>query len=100
MDGGRFLQEGSNGAMSSSFGEYTLSADGRQFSCESFYFTAESPSEPGEIEVYYNTIGAFDPRQSEKLDMTSEAFLRLQTELEGGVRYVNLTSFGAERRAR
>ena len=32
--------------------------------------------------------------------MTSEAFLRLQTELEGGVRYVNLTSFGAERRAR
>ena len=100
MDGGRFLQEGSNGAMSSSFGEYTLSADGRQFSCESFYFTAESPSEPGEIEVYYNTTGAFDPRQSEKLDMTSEAFLRLQTELEGGVRYVNLTSFGAERRAR
>lgn len=100
MDDGRFLQEGSDGAMRSFFGEYTLSPDGRQLSCASFYFTAESPSAPGEIEVYYNTTGEFDPSRSEKLDMTLDAFLRLQTELEGGVRYVPLMPFGAERGSR
>ena len=100
MDGGRFLQEGSNGAMSSCFGEYTLSADGRQLSCESFYFTAENPSDPGAIEVYYNTTGVFDPNQSEKLDMTSDAFLRLQTDMESEVRHVNLMPFGFDRRPR
>lgn len=100
MDGGRFLQEGSNGAMSSSFGEYTLSPDGRQLSCESFYFTAESPSDPSEIEVYYNTAGTFDPSQSERLDMPSDAFLRLQEGLARGVRVVNLMPFGFERRPR
>ena len=100
MDDGRFLQEGSDGAMRSFFGEYTLSPDGRQLSCASFYFTAESPSAPGEIEVHYNTTGEFDPSRSEKLDMTLDAFLRLQTELEGGVRYVPLMPFGAERGSR
>lgn len=96
MDGGRFLREGANGAMSSSFGEYTLSADGRQLSCTSFYFTAESPLDSGEIEVYYNTAGTFDPSQSEKLDMPLDAFLRMQTELAGEVRQVNLMPFGFE----
>jgi|GEM_PF-5767268 len=100
MEGGRLLQEGSNGAMSSCFGEYTLSADGRQLSCESFYFTAENPSDPGAIEVYYNTTGVFDPNQSEKLDMTSDAFLRLQTDMESEVRHVNLMPFGFDRHPR
>ena len=100
MEGGRLLQEGSNGAMSSCFGEYTLSTDGRQLSCESFYFTAENPSDPGAIEVYYNTTGVFDPNQSEKLDMTSDAFLRLQTDMESEVRHVNLMPFGFDRHPR
>lgn len=100
MEGGRFLQEGSDGAMRSSFGEYTFSPDGRQLFCASFYFTAESPASPEMLAVYYNNTGAFDPTQSEELDISPDAFRRMQREFEGEVRQVNLMPFGYERRPR
>lgn len=63
---GVFFCYGSNGASSSCTGTYTITQDGIKLECLNFYFTALD-EDSGDIRVYHNTTGSWDPAQSEEV---------------------------------
>lgn len=93
MGDGRFLNEGSGGAMYSMFGTYALSEDGAALNCEDFWFTYEKDETYTEMGFYQNNSGMWDKAVSRELDMTAEDFWRLEQKLEEQVRAVELTPF-------
>ena len=76
---GSFLNEGSNGASSSSFGQCRLSEDGTGRVWIDFYFTAE---ENGAMAFYHNQSGEWNPDKSEKLDISAADFWKVCQEYE------------------
>lgn len=72
MGDGHFYYYGSNSAAESGQGVFYLTKDGTKLKCESFLFT--SFNSDGDLEVYYNETGSWDPAESEKSDMTAEDF--------------------------
>lgn len=63
--------------VSDPFGQdvFYLTKDGTELECESFLFTGLNSD--GDLEVYYNETGSWDPAESEKSDMTAEDFWAL-----------------------
>ncbi|MDD6060595.1 MAG: hypothetical protein PUB97_09480 [Ruminococcus sp.] len=69
---GHFYYYGANSAAENGKGLFYLSEDGTGLECERFLFTGLN--EDGNIDVYYNETGSWDPAESEKSDMTAEDF--------------------------
>ncbi|SFJ05388.1 hypothetical protein SAMN02910435_01270 [Ruminococcaceae bacterium D5] len=75
MGDGHFYYYGDNSAAENGQGVFYLTKDGTGLECESFLFT--SLDSDGDLEVYYNETGSWNPAQSEKSDMTAEDFWTL-----------------------
>lgn len=75
MGSGYFYYYGANSAAESGQGMFYLTKDGTRLECDSFLFTGLNSD--GDLEVYYNETGSWDPAESEKSDMTAEDFWAL-----------------------
>ena len=75
MGDGYFYYYGSNSASESGQGVFHLTKNGTGLECESFLFTGLNSD--GDLEVYRNETGSWDPAESEKSDMTAEDFWAL-----------------------
>ena len=75
MGDGHFYYYGSGSAAESGQGVFYLTKDGTALECESFLFTGLDSS--GDILVYYNETGSWDPAESEESYMTAEEFWAL-----------------------
>ena len=75
MGDGHFYYYGANSAAENGQGVFYLTKDGTRLECESFLFT--SLNRDGDLDVYYNETGSWDPAESEKSDMTAEDFWAL-----------------------
>ena len=75
MGSGYFYYYGSNSASESGQGVFYLTKNGTGLECESFLFTALNSD--GDLEVYRNETGSWNPAESEKSDMTAEDFWAL-----------------------
>lgn len=95
MGEGRFLYQGSNGAMYSIFGTYVISEDGSSLSCENFYFTYEKDESLAEIGFYHNTSGQWDKSISDELEISYEDFWEKCDELIKQVKDIDLIPFSS-----
>ena len=77
MGDGYFYYYGSNSASESGQGVFYLTKNGTGLECESFLFTGLNSD--GDLEVYRNETGSWNPAESEKSDMTAEEFWALDT---------------------
>ncbi len=77
MGDGYFYYYGSNSASESGQGVFYLTKNGTGLECESFLFTGLNSD--GDLEVYRNETGSWNPAESEKADMTAEDFWALDT---------------------
>ena len=77
MGDGYFYYYGSNSASESGQGVFHLTKNGTGLECESFLFTGLNSD--GDLEVYCNETGSWNPAESEKADMTAEDFWALDT---------------------
>ena len=75
MGSGYFYYHGANSAAESGQGLFYLTKDGTRLECESFLFTGLNSD--GDMVVYSNETGSWDPAESEKSDMTAEDFWAL-----------------------
>ena len=75
MGSGYFYYYGSNSASESGQGVFYLTKNGTGLECESFLFTGLNSD--GDLEVYHNETGSWNPAESEKADMTAEDFWAL-----------------------
>ena len=75
MGDGHFYYYGANSAAENGQGVFYLTKDGTELECESFLFTGLNRD--GDLDVYYNETGSWDPAESEKSDMTAEDFWAL-----------------------
>ena len=75
MGDGYFYYYGSNSASESGQGVFYLTKNGTGLECESFLFTGLNSD--GDLEVYRNETGSWNPAESEKSDMTAEDFWAL-----------------------
>ncbi len=75
MGDGHFYYSGANSAAENGQGVFYLTKDGTELECESFLFTGLNRD--GDLDVYYNETGSWDPAESEKSDMTAEDFWAL-----------------------
>lgn len=95
MGDGRFLYQGSGGAIYSIFGTYTISPDGTSLICEDYYFTCEKDETFSEIGFYHNTSGEWDKDASEELNLPEEEFWKIQNDLAEQTENVPMTPFSA-----
>lgn len=79
MGNGKFFYFGSNGAMSSMFGQCYLSKDGKELLWDDFYFSDEVN---GKSVYYHNNSGSTDPDQSEQLKMEGSDFWNMMDDYE------------------
>lgn len=77
MGDGHFYYYGSNSAAESGQGVFYLTKDGTRLKCESFLFT--SFNSDGDVVVYSNETGSWDPAESSMSDMTAEDFWALDS---------------------
>lgn len=91
LDDGTFLYDGSGGASYSIIGNYRMSQGGTSLICQEFYFT--DVNEANEMEIYYNTSGKTNKDNSEKLDMTSDEFTTIRTDMEAKIAPIEFTPF-------
>lgn len=75
MGDGRFYYYGSNSAAENGQGVFALTKDGTRLECESFLFTGLNSD--GDVVVYSNETGSWDPAESSMSDMTAEDFWAL-----------------------
>lgn len=75
MGDGYFYYYGANSAAESGQGVFYLTKDGTGLECESFLFTGLNSD--GDLDVYYNETGSWDPAESSMSDMTAEDFWAL-----------------------
>lgn len=75
MGDGHFYYYGSSSAAENGQGVFYLTKDAAALECESFLFTGLNSN--GDLDVYYNETGSWDPAESEKSDMTAEDFWAL-----------------------
>jgi hypothetical protein len=98
LDGGTFFYSGSGGAAYAMFGEYALSAEG-ELVCKDYYFTYEKDANFTEIGFYHNTDGEWDPKVSEELDVSEDAFWEIWNALARNtaeIRHTRLCDLGVE----
>lgn len=75
MGSGYFYYYGANSAAESGQGVFYLTKDGTRLECESFLFTGLNSG--GDVVVYSNETGSWDPAESSMSDMTAEDFWAL-----------------------
>lgn len=92
MDDGRFLYEGSSGAMYSIFGVYSLSP-AAVLQCEDYYFTYEKDENFEEIGYYYNQTADWDPAYAQEI--ASDDFDTAWNTLSRHIGLIELTPFSA-----
>lgn len=97
MGEGRFLYQGSGGAMYSIFGTYTISPDGTSLLCEDYYFTYEKDADFSEIGFYHNTSGQWEKAVSEELDLSQEEFWNIQESLQKQTETIEMIPFSSYR---
>lgn len=95
MGDGRFLYQGSGGAIYSIFGTYTISPDGTSLICEDYYFTCEKDETFSEVGFYHNTSGEWDKDASEELNLPEEEFWKIQNDLAEQTENVPMMPFSA-----
>lgn len=93
MGGGSFFNQGSNGAMYTIFGTYTLSKDGTSLRCNDYYFTFEKDKSFKEIGYYHNTSGKWNKAASKELKISQAQFEQIETNLSSQVKTIGLTPF-------
>ena len=98
MGSGTFFHYASNSAMESGQGTFALTRDGTALECQSFLFTHPDENGSGDLRVYYNTTGSWDPAESEDADMSLEDYWALDP--AGGVLPLTpFSGFGSDRPA-
>jgi len=96
LENNTLLNKGSNGAMYSVFGTYTLSEDGTALITNEYYFTCEKDETFEEIGIYYNTTGEWDKSASKELDISIDEFWEIYRGLaEGSVLSLELIPFSS-----
>lgn len=75
MGSGYFYYYGANSAAESGQGVFYLTKDGTRLECDSFLFTGLNSG--GDVVVYSNETGSWDPAESSMSDMTAEDFWAL-----------------------
>lgn len=70
---GIFYNSGSSSASESCIGKFSITQDGTALEYQEFLFT-HLDEDSGDIRVYYNTTGSWDPAESEDADMSVEEF--------------------------
>jgi len=75
MGSGYFYYYGANSAAESGQGMFYLTKDGTRLECDSFLFTGLNSG--GDVVVYSNETGSWDPAESSMSDMTAEDFWAL-----------------------
>jgi hypothetical protein len=93
MGAGKFFYHGSNGAMYSIFGTYTISPDGGTLCPNDYYFTYEKDESFEEIGYYHNTSGVWDKAVSEEMDISGEEFWQIEEELADQIQVIDLIPF-------
>jgi hypothetical protein len=78
-DTGTLYFYGSDGVKYYIVAEYEMI--GEEIVCKDFYFTAPIDGDGSNMGYYHNTTGAWDPKVSEKIDMTFEEFETIRKEL-------------------
>lgn len=95
MEGNRFFYQGSNGAIYSVFGAFSLSLDGTSLNCIDYYFTYEKDGNFEEIGAYHNTTGEWDPSRSKELDISLDDFWQIELDLIEQTRNAEFIPFSA-----
>lgn len=93
MGNGQFLFEGSNGAMYSMFGAYTISPDGTDIVNDDFYFTYEKDNTFENIGYYHNKTGLWDKSVSEELAISEDDFWKIRLNYSNNIQNINVTPF-------
>lgn len=78
-DTGTFYFHGSDGVAYHIVGEYELTEEG--IVCKDFYFSYPKYGDVNDLEYFHNTTGQWDPKASEKVDMTFEQLEEIRKEL-------------------
>ena len=74
-----FYFHGSDGVAYHIVGEYELTEEG--IVCKDFYFSYPKYGDVNDLEYFHNTTGQWDPKASEKVDMTFEQLEEIRKEL-------------------
>ena len=93
LDDNRLFHQGSGGAATSIFAEYTLAADGKTLVCKNYWFTDADAENPYELEYYHNTSGSLNIASSEKLSVTEDEFFSKQDAFTAAKKQISLTPF-------
>lgn len=90
---GSLLNRGSNGAMYTIFGTYTLMQN--DLHCLDYFFTYEKDDRFEDIGIYHNCSGMWAKEVSEELEISVDAFWRLYEDAENQITPIELTPFTA-----
>ncbi|MGN0307550.1 MAG: hypothetical protein ACI4DN_04975, partial [Lachnospiraceae bacterium] len=94
---GIFYNSGSSSASESCIGKFSITQDGTGLECQEFLFT-HLDEDSGDIRVYYNTTGSWNPAESEDAGMSKEEFW--MRELPAGALVLSpFSAFGSEEAA-
>ncbi len=94
---GIFYNSGSGSASESCIGRFSITQDGTALECQEFLFT-HLDEDSGDIQVYYNTTGSWDPAESEDADMSEEEFWMRELPA-GALTLTPFSAFGSEKAA-
>ena len=61
--------------------------------CKDFYFSYPKYGDVNDLEYFHNTTGQWDPKASEKVDMTLEQFEAIRKELAARTIPIDAESF-------
>ena len=78
-DTGTLYFHGSDGEAFHIVAEYEITVDG--IVCKNFYFSYPKFGDINDLEIFHNTTGQWDPKASEKVDMTLEQLEELRKEI-------------------
>ena len=88
-----FFYQGSNGAIYSIFGTYTLTPDGLSLTCNDYFFSYEKDDNFQEIGFYHNNSGIWDKSVSEELAISDEEFWQIESDLLKQIQNIELIPF-------
>ena len=88
-----FYFHGSDGVAYHIVGEYELTEEG--IVCKDFYFSYPKYGDVNDLEYFHNTTGQWDPKASEKVDMTFEQLEEIRKELAARTVPMDAETFSA-----
>lgn len=90
---GSFIYSGSGSAVHTILGKCYLASNAEELSWEHYYFTEFTDEEDTEIGCYYNTIGEWEVKASELLEITLDDLWGIQEELFAQVSSIDMMTF-------